>query len=142
MNTKTLHCGELIKRISDIIEKNANNELNKEDITVSQLKMLFVLTETPDGSATLKELEKYFGVAQSTVAGIVSRLEKKQLVSAYTDPTDKRIKHIRIADEGKAVCGRAKKSMEKNEENMLGVLTDEERHRLRELLQKMYISIK
>lgn len=87
MSSKTLHCGELIKRINDIIEKNANNNLNKEDITVSQFKMLIRLNETSDGSFTLKELEKYFGVAQSTIAGIASRLEKN---SWYTGTRTRR----------------------------------------------------
>jgi len=142
VSSKTLHCGELIKRINDIIEKKANNNLNKEDITVSQFKMLIRLNETSDGSFTLKELEKYFGVAQSTIAGIASRLEKKQLVYGYTDSADRRIKHIKITDAGRAMCINARISMEENERHLLSVLTEDEQHRLHELLYKIYNAIR
>ena len=142
MSIQSLHCGELIKRINDIIEKHGNSQLNKEDVTVSQFKMLILLNERPEGSATLKEMEKHFGVAQSTIAGIASRLEKKQLISSYTDPADRRIKHIRITDAGRAICLKARISMEQNEKHLLRGLDQPEQDQLRELLYKIYNTIK
>ena len=69
-----LHCGELIKRLNDILGTCANKELKSDDMTASQIKMLIIISETKNESITLKELEKHFGVAQATVAGIVARL--------------------------------------------------------------------
>ena len=50
----------------------------------------------------MKELEHYFQIAQSTVVGIVSRLEKKELVEAFGDSSDKRIKVVHITPSGEA----------------------------------------
>lgn len=58
-----LHCGELIKRLNDILGTCANKELKSDDMTASQIKMLIIISETKNESITLKELEKHFGVA-------------------------------------------------------------------------------
>lgn len=130
--------GELMKRINDTLEKNANNELQAHGITFTQIQMLLALSTMENGSATLKELEKYFGVAQSTAAGVAVRLEKKKLVTGFTDSEDKRIKHIKITDAGKELCRAAQKSMNDSEQRLLGGLTPEERTQFISLLKKIY----
>ncbi len=80
MESRKFHNGELIKRLNDKVEKAINNQLLTYDLTSTQSKMLVMLHLIPDHTAMLKELEKYFGVAQSTAAGIIARLEKKNLV--------------------------------------------------------------
>lgn len=70
-------CGELLKRVSDIFETNANRDLQSHGVTLSQMKMLAFLDHTEDGSTTLKSLEAHFKVSQATIAGIAARLEKR-----------------------------------------------------------------
>ena len=94
MESRKFHNGELIKRINAKVEKATNNPLLIYDLTSTQFKMLVMLHLIPDHTAMLKELEKYFGVAQSTAAGIIARLEKKNLVASFSDENDKRIKQI------------------------------------------------
>lgn len=77
MDRNMLYCGEIMKRLYDMIEKDANSEMQKEDVTLSQMKMLTFLRGKDDGSATLKEMERYFDVSQATIAGIAARLEKR-----------------------------------------------------------------
>ena len=67
---------------------------------------------------TMKELEHYFQIAQSTVVGIVSRLEKKELVEAFGDSSDKRIKVVHITPSGEACCKEASAHMEAVEEHL------------------------
>lgn len=64
MQRESLHCGELIKRLNDILGRCANEELRADDMTSSQVKMLMIINETKDECITLKELEKHFGVAR------------------------------------------------------------------------------
>lgn len=135
-------CGELMKRINDTIEKHANNKLISYDITVSQFKMLMALHHTPEGTATLKELESFFGVAQSTAAGIAARLEKKNLVSSFSDPKDKRVKHIRLTDSGIAICENVIECITETERRLLSGLTSEEQEQLNRLLQKVFNTMK
>ncbi|MGN1319186.1 MAG: MarR family winged helix-turn-helix transcriptional regulator [Lachnospirales bacterium] len=137
-----LECGELIKRINDILAKKANKELQEIDITLSQIKFLCTLDNNPNKSATLKELEKYFGVTQATVAGIASRLEKKGYVIGFIDEKDKRIKHIKLSDLGNDILEYAKETIEYREKELLSALNDNEKIEIRRLLQIVYESIK
>ena len=75
IHTKT--CGQLIKQINTELEKNINNALRGDDLTVAQVSMLLMLYDMPDRKLSLKELESALCLAQSTVAGIASRLEQK-----------------------------------------------------------------
>ena len=136
MSADSLHSGELIKRLNSIMEKRANNSLNDDGITLSQIKLLCILEQ--EGSLTLKELEKYFCVAQATISGLVVRLEKKGLIESFYLPEDKRAKHIRLTDDGIKMCEHAKCSMERNEQWLLSSLDDGEKKELHRLLQKIY----
>lgn len=136
MSVDSLHSWELIKRLNGIMEKRTNNSLNDDGITLSQIKLLCILEQ--EGSLTLKELEKYFCVAQATISGIVVRLEKKGLIESFYSPEDKRAKHVRLTDDGIKMCEHAKCSMERNEQWLLSSLDDGEKKELHRLLQKIY----
>ena len=93
--------GFCIKQIHDRLEKQANNAMWSSDLTMMQVSVLLALQESGEKQMSMKELEKSFGIAQSTVAGIVSRLEQKGFVEALGDAADKRVKRVHITAEGK-----------------------------------------
>lgn len=140
MTMEGLQCGELLKRINDLFQARANRELQELDVTITQMKMMVYLDPQPDHSATLKEMERHFGTAQATIAGIAGRLEKKQLLESYTDALDRRIKHVCLSPSGLALCQHARASMEAKEDWLLRTLTPEERLEFRRLLKKVYDS--
>lgn len=141
MKREDLRCAELLKFISNKLEKNANSDLQENDITLSQFKMLFTLHFSETGRLPLKELEHYFGVAQSTAAGIAVRLEKKGLIESAADKNDKRIKLVKITEKGRSICENAKKTMIKNDRLITKGLTAEERKEFKRLLQKICDSL-
>lgn len=132
---------ELLKRISDTMEKKANSDLQSDGVTASQVKMLFAIQcsdrQDEKGCLTLKELERRFGVAQSTAAGIIRRLEIKKLVESVDGGTDKRIKAVRITDSGQKICSNAINAMKNGHKKLLKSFTDEEKRTFTELLQKL-----
>ncbi len=134
-------CGFLIKQIHDNIEKNVNNRLRKQDMTLSQINMLLMLNKAADKRMTMKDIEKYFGVAQSTVAGIISRLEKKGFVQCSGDDIDKRIKIAAITELGQGCCKDAEKHITETEHKLLSNLNDEEKVLFNTLLQKVSKSL-
>ncbi len=69
----------LVKHIKDMAEKELNDVLKSLDITMSQSKTLSILSGHPDRQATLKYLEKELDLAQSVTAGIIVRLEQKNM---------------------------------------------------------------
>ena len=136
---ETLHCGELIKRLNDALGRKANNTLMCDDVTLSQIKVLATISEAADETITLKELEKHFEVKQATMAGIAARLEKKGMIEGLND---KRIKHVKLTAKGEEICKTARASMDENERELLKTLNDDEKEQLRNLLQRVYDSIK
>ncbi|MCD8381624.1 MAG: MarR family transcriptional regulator [Clostridiales bacterium] len=133
--------GGLIKRINDTMEKRANSELQSHDITFFQFKMLLTLHCLKDGTATLKELERYFGVAQSTAAGVAVRLERKQLIESFHAPGDRRVKCVRLTEAGRTLCESHRAPVEQGEADMLRSLSPEEQEQLKELLLRVYRSL-
>lgn len=129
-------CGFYLKQLHDALEKGANNALRSQDITMAQMGALLFLGERPGHEASMKELEKSMKIAQSTTAGIVSRLERKGFVAAFGSPDDKRIKMVRITPEGEAICRDSLQHMTETEDRLLKGFTDVERTVFRELLKK------
>lgn len=138
MTTDILHCGELLKRLNESLERSANNDLKRRDITFSQMKVLATLHSEQNEELTMKELERRFDVAQATIAGLSARLEKKGFVEGYTDPNDRRVKHIRLTASGRALCESTHSSMMEQENQFFRCLTEEEYSELQRLLQKTY----
>ncbi|MCI6925951.1 MarR family winged helix-turn-helix transcriptional regulator [Butyricicoccus porcorum] len=130
-------CGMLLKQINDELEKRANNKLRAQDLTMAQLCALMMLNQASERQMTLKELERKLHVAQSTAAGIITRLEQKGFVEGFGDAADRRIKMVRITKLGIQCCMTAEKNMEQEEATLLSGLTDTERIVFISLLQKV-----
>lgn len=134
-------CGLLFKQINDELRKQLNNHLRSFDLTMAQMGVLMVLGKKADKQMTLKELERDFRVAQSTAAGIASRLEQKGFIESFGDSGDKRIKIVRITEKGEQFCQDAGKHREQTEEKLLSGLTETEKEILLSLLKKVRDSL-
>ena len=135
-------CGTMLKQIHDALEKRANNELRADGLTMAQVGVLLALNQAEEKQMPLKELEKSLHVAQSTTAGIVSRLEQKGLVESLGDPADRRVKVVRLSEAGAGCCRMADAQMEATEEQLLSALTEAERGIFIMLLRKVRDSLK
>ena len=133
--------GQLIKRIHACLLSEASRHFSDIDLTPAQAHILIQLRRSEDESATMKELEHDFHCAQSTMAGLVQRLEKKGLIISFTRSDDHRIKCVRLTDEGRALCDRSRASIDAAEAAMLSSLTDSEKTQAYALLLKMYKAI-
>lgn len=134
--------GLLFKQIHDRLEKQSNNALRAKDLTMMQVSLLMALQKAPEQRSSMKELEHHFGVAQSTIAGIVSRLEQKGFVEAFGDAADKRIKVVHITPAGELCCAEAACQMDAAEETLLQGFSDEERTMLNHLLTRVADNLK
>lgn len=126
----------LIKRLDNMLEKKLNNVMRELDITTTQAAALAAVLRIPEGQISLKNLEKTMGLSQSVTAGIVSRLEQKKLLEGFGDPSDKRIKLVRITVQGQELCLTAQKMMEQTEADGLAGLTETEKEIFGSLLKK------
>lgn len=133
--------GWYIKRIDNALAREACRNVQAHNLTMQQSHMLFCLSDAPEQTLTLKELETIFGCAQSTVAGLVARLEKKGLVEGYTESDDRRIKHVRLTAEGAAMREICHQDMRNSEARLCAALTEAEKELLLSCLKKVYDSL-
>ena len=137
MDQSRIRYGALIKQISIEMKKRADGTLQASGLTFTQMQVLTALEAMPGGEAALKALERHFRIAQSTMAGIAARLEKKGLVEALSDANDRRVKRVRITPCGRETARLAVENMEQGESELLSPLTAEERQTLYALLEKI-----
>ena len=142
MVSKQLPYAALIKQLSTEIQKRADAALQESDLTMTQMYFLGALSHLPGRTATLKELERYFRVAQSTAAGVAARLEKKNLVESVPDENDRRVKRVRITASGDETLRCALETMHRGEQQILSPLTDDEQEMLLTLLTKINQSLR
>ena len=135
--SRNYSCGALLKQIHDIMEKNANNVLREQDLTISQSGVLVLLDEKEGKTASFKDLEKEFGVSQPTMVGILNRLVQKGLVEVLTDSEDKRIRKAHLTQKGADKCKEGYKHMNSAEEQLLKSLTNNEKKEFNRLLLKV-----
>ena len=142
MDTPIAGYGWFIKRIDNALEKEANANLQKLNLTMQQNRVLIHLAHAEGHTLSLKALEEHFGAAQSTIAGLVSRLEKKGLVEALSAPGDKRIKLVKLSEEGARLHAISRQNVVDSEERLTALLTDEEKQSLLTCLRKVYEAVK
>lgn len=134
--------GWYIKRIGNALAKEAAHNMQAHALTMQQAHTLVLLHHAEEGSMTLKELEDHFCAAQSTVAGLVARLEKKGLVEGFPDPGDKRVKRARLTEAGLAMTQTCRQDVVSSEKRLTERLTEEEKTSFLELLRKVYEAVK
>ena len=134
--------GWFIKRIDNALEKEANQNLQALNLTMQQNRVLILLAHAEEHTLSLKTLEEHFGAAQSTIAGLVSRLEKKGLIEAVTSPADRRVKLARLTEEGAHVHARSRQNVVASEARLTSNLSPEEREIFLNCLKKVYETVK
>lgn len=127
----------LIKLIHDRLEKGANNALRDRGLTMMQVSVLIALHDAQCQQLSMKELERHFGVAQSTVAGIVSRLEQKGLVEALSDAEDRRVKLVHLTPAGECCYADTASRMDAAERALLRGFSSEEQDTLNRFLIRL-----
>ncbi len=129
------------KEIYMLMEKTRNNVFKESGVTSAQMSILITLDLSRRPSLTMKELEKKMCLAQSTVAGLVVRLEQKGLVESGCDSSDKRIKWVRRSEKGVQLCEHTRREMHRMDQEFLKDLTEEERELFIDLLFKVRASM-
>lgn len=105
-----------------------------------QVAVLMELQEAEQKQLSMKELERKFCVAQSTVAEIISRLEQKGFVEVFGDASDKRIKLVHITPAGEACCRETVGYMAAAEQMLLRGFSEEEKAIFNQLLTRAEVN--
>ena len=129
--------GMLLKQVHDAIGKRLNNDLRESGLTNVQLGVLQVLAHTEGQQLRLKEIERIFHVSQPTVVGVADRLEEKGLIQTVPDPKDKRVRMVKLTEEGLLKCHHSRDVIETAEADMVRDFSEEEKALLISFLRRM-----
>lgn len=93
-----------IVRSINLESKRVDKELG---VSIPQLLCLQYLSEQADYKANASKLKGFLNLNASTITGIISRLEKKNLIVKLPKATDKRITLISLTAKGMALIQNA-----------------------------------
>ncbi len=124
-----------------LMEKTRNRVFLERGVTSAQMGVLVTLDMSGEPFLTMKELEKRMCLAQSTVAGLVGRLEQKGFVECGIDERDRRIKWVKRSEAGVQLCQHTREEMQRLDREMLKDLSEEEREAFVRLLDRLRVSL-
>lgn len=91
-------------RVTQGMSRQFREYFNQQELTLPQMLVLIVLSE--EGTMPISRLARYVGSANSTVSGIVDRLEKMKLVERIRSEDDRRVIYVGLTE---AYCSARKK---------------------------------
>ena len=132
------HTGIFLKKISEKLERLANGDAGRKDITFSQGKVLWFLHRREnEGVTTMRDIEKFFDCSHATVSGIVSRLAEKGYVSVEPDKSDRRAKNVFLTDKERDCFSQMLARQRAIEDKLVAGFSPEEKKRLSEYLSRI-----
>ncbi len=116
-----------------------DKELESVGMTATQVQvMLHILQCNVQGkTVTARDLEEYFRVKNSTISGILKRLEKKDLIERVADKNDRRNKQIGIKGGFAGLCGSIDERVKDEIHEMFRGFSEEELQEMFRLLTKL-----
>lgn len=130
--------GPMMKKISEKMERKANEELKKYRLTLTQGEIILFLSERPDKKATQKELENYLQVSHPTTVTIVKSMEAKNMVETFLDDEDRRMKNVRLIWGNEEIYQKLRINAQNLDVQLLKGFSDEEKELFFSFLNRSY----
>lgn len=130
LNNSVIH---LLHRASQTAGELFAEEMNAEKLTPRQFAVLLMTSQNEGISQT--GLVKKTGIDRSTLADIIRRMQKKNLLERIRDKRDARIFSVRTTEYGRQVLDAALPAAYRADEHILNSIPTEKRHQLVELLE-------
>lgn len=105
-------------------------------VTPAQAGILFLLTVKDD--RTMSELSQILSIDNSTITGLVNRLEKVGLVRRKASPNDGRALHVHISPRGMEEMNKAKRIVRKVNQEIKNGFTVEELESFKKILRSIF----
>ena len=89
----------LLKEIRSLIDKNLKSKLNLGNFTMPQTMIIYNLVN--NDKMKISDLSEKMGLTNSTVSGIVDRLEDQGVVTRERSIKDRRVVYVELTPENK-----------------------------------------
>jgi DNA-binding MarR family transcriptional regulator len=127
--------GHLIRRAQQIAVAIFIEECADFDLTPVQYAAMVAIQENEGIDAT--RLSAQIAFDRSTLGNVLERLEARGFVERYSSPDDKRVKLLKLTQQGRAVTGRAEAAVLRTQDRILAPLDPDNRRVLLELLAQV-----
>ena len=124
---------DLMAGVVALFHRDYEQAAAARSLTGAQAKVLALLRRGP---LPMRHIAQTLACEPSNVTGIVDRLEARGLVTREADPQDRRIKLIALTESGQAAAEELRASLTFAHDPLAALALDE-RHVLRDLLQRM-----
>lgn len=88
---------KMLKQVMDAIKQNAQHEFKEMNITGTQGMLMGTLAHNEN--MKISDLSDKMGLSNSTVSGIIDRLEKQGIVERTRSKEDRRVVHVNVTSE-------------------------------------------
>ncbi|MEL0638281.1 MarR family transcriptional regulator [Marinomonas sp. TI.3.20] len=133
--TLLTNLGFLLGKSAQIKDRFLDQYLAVEEITSSQVKVLFTLFFNKNQRSS--DIGKALNVDSSAITRMLDRLEKKDLIKRMVDPNDRRSTLIELTDKGKTVASRAIPLANNAIDKLTECLSAKEKQNLQHCLSKI-----
>ena len=127
--------GYQLRRAQSRVFADFMKTMSGDKITPGQFGVLSLIWGNPGLSQSA--LAAALGIERSTIVGVISALEKRQLVRRGESRSDKRSYALSLTKPGQALLDAINSKVSDHEHNITVRLTDGEKVQLRELLKKI-----
>jgi MarR family 2-MHQ and catechol resistance regulon transcriptional repressor len=129
------HVWLILWKAAHAVEQNAIHSVSGLGLGLSDFAVLEVLLHK--GTQPVNVIGKKILLTSGSITTAVDRLESRGLVQRTTHPEDKRARLVQLTDKGKRVIEGAFRQHQLDMEQIMAVLTNEERLELTRLLKKV-----
>ncbi|MRW93259.1 MarR family transcriptional regulator [Duganella sp. FT80W] len=111
--------------------------MSKLALRAVDFSVLSILKANPN--ITQKRLSHAVSVSAPNLAILLDKLEQRGLVLRQRNPLDKRSQTLVLTSEGLKLCAKAETTVANLEQHATAMLTENERQKLLQLLQKIFV---
>ena len=122
--------GFLIKQIHIAFETRCHKNLQRYNLTPSQMDVLLYLKKHEEDTLTQRDLEIGLTLKNPTVTGLLNRLEEKGFITREQNLNDKRSKFIKMTDKSERVLEDAYLYIQELDAKMLNGISMEDMDQL------------
>ncbi|MFA5432680.1 MAG: MarR family winged helix-turn-helix transcriptional regulator [Candidatus Paceibacterota bacterium] len=135
MNPPKYRTGRYFVQLGNAVSWFRNQKFLSIGLTSSQSEVIRYVLKHRNERITAGDLMTQLSLSQSTVAGIIKRMENKSLLTRYMDDADARKSIIAPMEEGLLLEESLKKVAEQTEDIILQGMSDAEQAELNRLLK-------
>ena len=121
---KSIEVIKVLKNLMDTIKQNMHEQFKEMRVTGPQGMLMGTLVH--NGKMKISDLSEMLALSNSTVSGILDRLEKQGFVERTRSDEDRRVVYVNVTDEFKKHKQEHFKEIEKKLESMMNKATPEE----------------